>query len=303
MARRKPGKRIQSIPALLIWILLAGQLHCRTATAADLKPGLNELTFKDGQFYCLYVPPKVLKAPEGARILVAVHGYTGQQTDEKGRRRVRQAAERWSKSAQLEGWIVLAPHFDETRFNRRYQTMNTSGLRADVRLHQLVEDIERMLPGIKTDKLLLFGFSGGGQFVHRYAAFHPERVDRAVVGAPGWYTWPDPTLTYPVGTRSKYLPKDLKPKMCELSGLDLMVIVGDKDVNAGAFREKYGDHNLLELQGEGRVYRAQNWVAAMREYAAEHDCPFNIKLEIVPFTGHKINTKLLNASADFLSEK
>jgi pimeloyl-ACP methyl ester carboxylesterase len=306
MAQQKPGDRTLCIFALLVGILLAGQLHCHAAfaeTDTNLKAGLNELTFKDGQFYCLYVPPKVLKAPEGVRILVSVHGYTGQEDNEKGRKIVRRTAERWAKLAQKEGWVVLAPHFDETRFNRRYQTLNTGGLRADVRLHQLIEKTEKMLPGIKTDKLLLFGFSGGGQFVHRYAAFHPERVDRAVVGAPGWYTWPDPSLTYPVGTRSKYLPKGLKPKMCELCGLDLLVIVGDMDLTAGAFEKKYGDHNLLELQGEGRVYRAQNWVDAMREYAGEHDCPFNIKLEIVPFTGHKINTKLLNTSADFLSGK
>jgi pimeloyl-ACP methyl ester carboxylesterase len=304
MARQKLGDRKFLIPALLIGILLAGQLHCHTAfaeTDTNLRAGLNELNFKDGQLYYLYVPPKVLKIPEGAKILVAVHGYNGQKADEKGRRNVRRTAERWSKSAQIEGWVVLAPHFDETRFNRRYQTMNTRGLRADARLHQLVEETEKMLSGIKTDKLLLFGFSGGGQFVHRYAAFNPERVDRAVAGAPGWYTWPDPWRSYPVGTGSKYLPKGLKPKMCKLCGLDLLVIVGDKDLNAGAFAEKYGDHNLLELQGEGRVHRARNWVDAMREYAAEHDCPYNITLEIVPFTGHKINTKLLNTSTDFLS--
>jgi pimeloyl-ACP methyl ester carboxylesterase len=305
MAQHKPGDRKLRIPALLIGILLAGQLHGHTAFAeadANLKAGLNELTFKDGQFYCLYVPPKVLKMPEGAKILVSVHGYGGQEINEKGRRSVRRAAERWSKQAQKEGWVVLAPHFDETRFSRRYQTLNTRGLRADIRLHQLVKETENMLPGVQTDKLLLFGFSGGGQFVHRYAAFHPERVDRAVAGAPGWYTWPDPSRSYPVGIKSKYLPKGLEPKICELCGLNLMVIVGDKDINASAFREKYGDHNLLELQGEGRVHRARNWVDAMRDYAAEHDCPFNIKLEIVPFTGHTTNTKLLNTSANFLSD-
>ena len=295
-------RRFSALTALAILASISLYQPAFAQGDGKLKAGLNELTFSDGQFYCLYVPTDVLRKPQRVRILVAVHGYSGQKDSERGRRKVREAAERWERLAEKEDLVVLAPHFDEERFDRRYQRLNPGGLRADLRLHELIDEVEKALPGITTNKLLLFGFSGGGQFVHRYAMFHPDRVDRAVAGAAGWYTWPDSSLPYPVGTGRRKLPRGVEPKICELCGLDLLVLVGEKDINASAFRKEYGDYDLLELQGEGRVHRARNWVAAMREYAAEHNCDFKITLQTVPHTGHKVNMKLRNKAADFLAE-
>jgi pimeloyl-ACP methyl ester carboxylesterase len=161
--------------------------------------------------------------------------------------------------------------------------------------------VGKALPGIETDKFFLFGFSGGGQFVHRYAMFHPDRIERAVAGSAGWYTWPDPSLPYPIGTDRGILPRRVEPKICELCGLDLLVFVGEKDIGMGGFLRRYKGYDLLELQGEGRVHRARNWVSAMRQYGAEHDCDFNIELEIFPNIGHRMNMKMRNRAADFLS--
>ena len=42
--------------------------------------------------------------------------------------------------------------------------------------------------------------------MYRYVAFHPERIERAVAGAPGWYMWPDPNLPYPIGALTNNWP-------------------------------------------------------------------------------------------------
>ena len=48
----------------------------------------------------------------------------------------------------------------------------------------------------------MIGHSAGGQFIHRFLLFHDSPyVDRAVVGAPGWFTFPDPSQPYPYGLK------------------------------------------------------------------------------------------------------
>jgi poly(3-hydroxybutyrate) depolymerase len=83
----------------------------------EIKEGINRFTFYDGQFFCLYVPEAVVSSRETAKILVSVHGYTGRKLDSKGRARVLRYAEYWRDLADKNGWVVLAPHFDEKRFS------------------------------------------------------------------------------------------------------------------------------------------------------------------------------------------
>jgi len=304
--RRLLRNRRCRISTLPIAILLVGGLLRTAAFAeegAELKVGLNELWFKDGQYYCLYVPEEVLENPRGAKILVSIHDRPGEGETGKGSRPARAAAERFAPLANKMGWVVLAPNFDEERFGSQYQQLNFGGLRADARLDRLVSETRSLLRGVKTNRLLLFGFSSGGEFVHRYAMFHPGRVDKAVVAASGWYTWPDPSLTYPVGTSPEGLPMGVEPEICELCGLDLLVLVGEKDVSADALAEEYEEYNLLDLQGDGRVERAENWVETMRGYAAENDCDFSIELKIVPRAGHIFIPRIRGHAAKFLSGK
>jgi len=173
-------------------------------SALSLEAGINELYYDDGQRYFLYVPASVLQNPAGAHILAAIHGYSGRKNNSEGIETVKKNALRWSSLADEHGWVVLSPHFDEFRFNDDYQRLNFSlvGVRADLRLNELIKETARRIPGVNSDKIYLFGFSGGGQFVHRYAAFYPERILRAVAGAAGWYLWPDKDLLLGIAVRN-----------------------------------------------------------------------------------------------------
>jgi pimeloyl-ACP methyl ester carboxylesterase len=203
--------------------------------------------------------------------------------------------------AESNGWVVLAPHFDEKRFRNDYQRLNLSGLRADIRLNDLIEETGRLLPGIPTQRFLLFGFSGGGQFVHRYVAFNPERIERAVCGAPGWYMWPDPALPYPLGVSPNGLPGVIIPRLRALCGANFLLLVGERDFTQGTFRRRHNQYDLTRLQGEGRKQRAQRWVAAMRQFAETGHCNFRMAFKVVPGTAHRVNPRFLEHAGRFLS--
>jgi hypothetical protein len=202
--------------------------------------------------------------------------------------------------ADRNGWVVLAPHFDEERFGNDYQRFNLPGLRADVRLNDLVEEAAKLIPGVLSERFLMFGFSGGGQFVHRYIAFNPGRVERAVCAAPGWYMWPDWSLPYPLGIAPNSFPDDLRPQLRGLCKANLLVVVGENDSSQGTFRKSYKGHNLVTSQGWGRKERAENWIAALKQYAEREASPFRVALKVIPKTGHANYQGLLECAGKYL---
>ncbi len=292
--------------AISIVLVAACALLCHSAPSAlaSVNSGLSELFYSDGQRYFLYVPDSVLHNPEEAHILAAIHGYSGRIDDADGISKVRNTALKWASLAEEYGWVVLAPHFDEDRFNDAYQQLNLSvfgiGVRSDLRLNDLVEEVSQLIPGINSQKVYLFGFSGGGQFVHRYTAFHPERVLRAVAAGAGWYMWPDDGIPYPVGTATLLNKAD--PKMDELLTSDLLVLVGTEDTTDSSFRETYGFYDLMKMQGATRWERARNWVSELRQIARESDIRASVQLGYAASTGHSISYTLKKIAHDYLTE-
>lgn len=83
------------------------------------------------------------------------------------------------------GIAVVAPLFPRTF--KGYQVLSGSGTlpAADVAFDWMLADARARF-GLPQSRMHVFGFSGGGQFVHRYALKHPGRIARAVIGAAGW---------------------------------------------------------------------------------------------------------------------
>jgi len=102
---------------LLSAALLAALLAALTTSAAALGPGLHEAQHADGQLYYVYVSAAAARTPDTAPVLAAIHGYSSRLLTDEARARVRRTAERWSALADKQGWVVLAPHFDESRFD------------------------------------------------------------------------------------------------------------------------------------------------------------------------------------------
>lgn len=215
------------------------------------------------QGYYLYVPRNLEKA---APVFVTVHGIS---------RNAKEHAERFAPFAERYGVVVVAPRFGRKRFPR-YQclTADRHGHRPDAVLDDIVAEVRRAL-GLADSGLYLFGFSGGGQFVHRYLMAKPAKVERAVVGAAGWYTFPDVRKRYPRGTRVREgRSPELDPAYLRVP---IAVVVGDGDVERNAALNQ--SPRIDRQQGATRLERGRNWVMAMRRAARAEglDTPYRFQ--------------------------
>ncbi|CAN7369925.1 alpha/beta hydrolase [Devosia sp. LjRoot3] len=156
---------------------------------------------KDSRFsYCLYVPPGYHRDEvKSARLVVAVHGT--KRTAEGYR-------DAFASLAEETGCVVLAPLFpmgvyapysEAPEEQHNYKYLEYKGLRFDEILIAMVEEVRAALNKLEP-QFLLFGFSGGGQFVHRFYYLHPDHLLGVSVGAPGSVTRIDPAVEWWPGT-------------------------------------------------------------------------------------------------------
>ncbi|CAF1107494.1 unnamed protein product [Didymodactylos carnosus] len=89
---------------------------------------------------------------------------------------------------------------------------SSTNRRYDLLLLDMIDEITIKNTNIDTRKFLLHGYSAGGQFVHRFAYLHANRLLALSVGAPGSITLIDESRAWPSGTK------------------DLSTIFGDVDV-------------------------------------------------------------------------
>ena len=228
----------------------------RIASAALTRGVILERVLEDdpGQRYYLYVPSagELAHAP----MLVTVHGIS---------RNARTHVRHYAALAEQLGVIVVAPRFGKKRFPD-YQRLGRAGRgeRADRMLDRILAEVGRAT-GARADRLHLFGYSGGGQFVHRYAMAYPERVAAIAIGAAGWYTFPDPEWRYPYGIKPSPALPDLHFDIGRFLRIPACVLVGeDDDVRDAALRQS---DRLDRQQGATRFERGRRWVEAMNAAA------------------------------------
>ncbi|WP_052599717.1 alpha/beta hydrolase [Aureispira sp. CCB-QB1] len=269
--------------------------------ALPQKKGIQKKKYIDGQVYYLYVPQAVAENPEiGTTILAVIHGYTGQANGIKGQNIALKNMKRFIPYAEQHNTLLIAPHFSEKIFDSDYQRFNLDATRSDIRLIDLIQITKNTFPNLQDKKIKLFGFSGGGQFVHRFCAFHPLRVHKAVASGSGWYMWPDWTIDYPLGVNLRKF-SNTKPINLDLfTQCQLLVLVGEQDIRQGSFRDDYKDFDLNNMQGNDRVSRARQWVLAMEKYAASKGLTSNILLKTVPETEHRTTNTLMKSAFNFL---
>jgi len=220
---------------------------------------LRSLGQDPSQQYLLYVPPR---AVPGAHIFVTVHGIS---------RNLEEHATLFAPFAEEHGVVLVAPFFTRDR-NDGYQRLEKgkAGQRADLILNAIIDEVSNTL-GADGRKFYLFGFSGGAQFAHRYAMAHPDRVFGVVVGAAGWYTFPDPKTPYPYGLGASSERSNLRFDPGRFLHVPFTVLVGGDDVQGG---ESLRRNEFVDVQqGTTRLERARRWVDAMNRAAKSRGLP------------------------------
>jgi pimeloyl-ACP methyl ester carboxylesterase len=204
--------------------------------------------------------------------LVAVHGIS--------RNAERQLAV-FQRLSESSGRLLIAPLFDKARY-QGYQRIKPGRLAADRALICLLETLSRDC-GQECGRIALFGFSGGAQFAHRFALFHPERVAQLALASAGWYSFPTENAPFPygVGRRGARAPA---VRLGAFLAIPKLLLVGEND------RER--DPSLRAKpavdirQGADRLERARRWQAALEAAARRLGVKAPLQLATLPQSGH-----------------
>lgn len=147
--------------------------------------------------YCAYVPEDYDEdGTDTWPLAVIVHGT------ERGMQAYRDG---FADFAEKHGVIVLAPLFPvgitEPGELSSYKLMRVGDLHYDAIMLAMIAEMQAKYR-IEGDRVLMYGFSGGGHFTHRFLYLHPDRLLAASIGAPGIVTLLDFDHDYWVGVRN-----------------------------------------------------------------------------------------------------
>ncbi len=216
----------------------------------------------------------------------------------------------WIDKANEKGFMVFAPEFSEALYpggdaynlgnvfvdgdNPSPGTLNAEPLWTYSVVEPLFVNLKTGMASERT-QYELYGHSAGAQFVHRLVLLKPEgSYGRIVVSAAGWYTVPDPQISFPYGiAQSPVENADLSP----FFGRELQVLVGeaDKDPNAPALRR----NDIADRQGTTRLARAAYFFQRSQALAQDRGQAFRWEYQTLPGVGHDY-VATSRAAADWL---
>jgi poly(3-hydroxybutyrate) depolymerase len=226
--------------------------------------------------YLLYVP-KQLKDDDKAPLLVVQHGTA--RTAAKYRDHLKPFADE-------HGVVILTPIFPAGLIDpndlHNFKFIEYQGIRYDEVLLSMVAEVAERYP-VDGDAFYLHGFSGGGQFTHRFLYLHPDRLAGASIGAPGRITQLDDSLPWWLGT------KDFEKRFGQpidfeaLRRVPVLMVVGDQDVDTWEINNP-GEPNWMdgaEKTGDTRIERLRT---LERNFAAHG---IDVRFALVPGVAHR----------------
>lgn len=213
--------------------------------------------------YCTYVPHHIGKP--GARpmqLVVVMHG-TG--------RAFVNYREAFSGFAKWNDCIVLCPLFpagvrgDGNRDG--FKHLVEADIRYDRILLDMVAEVGEKF-GCDFSRFALFGYSGGGQFVNRFAMLHPEHLWAVSIGAPGSVTLIDPQQGWWVGTQD-FEVRFGKPMNLEaLRRLPVHMIAGKADIETWEITHREGGKFFMAGANDAGRTRPERLETLRRSFEA-----------------------------------
>jgi dienelactone hydrolase len=238
--------------------------------------------------YSLYIPPRRDGDPERYRLVVMQHGTARTAT------RYRDAMIGFAEEQRV---VVLAPLFPAGIIDpddlHNFKFLDYRGIRFDLVLLAMVDEVSRRVP-LDAERFLLHGFSGGGQFVHRFLYAHPHRLLAASIGAPGRVTLLDDTTPWWLGTQDFARRFGRAPDIAEIRKVPIQLVVGDLDVEGWEINNPEDSNWVpgLEKQGRTRIERLRTLQANLAEHGID------TRFDLVEGAGHE-GVKVIGQVCDF----
>jgi pimeloyl-ACP methyl ester carboxylesterase len=161
--------------------------------------------------------------PTGVLLLMPGYNGAGDSMFDEG----------WCRFADEHALVLLAPTFqtspEQLKRNQGYYYPEQGSGR---QLEMALAEINRRT-GVETDQIMIFGFSAGAHFAHRFALWKPERVRAFVAYSAGW--WSDPSES--------------------LRQVPALIMCGESDSRHGATREFFEKAMVLDLPWMWRSYK------------------------------------------------
>ena len=241
--------------------------------------------------YTLHTPPHFFDDPSGYKLIVAVHGSG---------RAAAAYRDAFASFADRNRCVVLAPLFPiglrGDGYEDGYKDMVEGDIRYDQLLLEMVADVEEA-SGHSFGRFHLFGFSGGGQFAHRFYYLNPGRLASVSIGAPGAVTRLDTTRDWWLGTRNIQSIFGTVLQVDTLREVAVQMVVGSEDLVDFVIPQRM--KALIASLGPigcNRVERLQ----LLKSNFEDHG--IRVQFDIVPGVGHE-GLKTAGAVQAFLQSR
>jgi predicted esterase len=232
--------------------------------------------------------PSAATARQPLTVLVALHGMGGNGTD---------FSRKLIEHADRRGWLLVAPTI-KYRDWRNPEEVRRDGAEYLPALKGVLDDLSNQTGLTLHERVLLYGFSRGGQAAHRFAFMYPEASRGVAALSSGTYTLPkkqiqrgadEALLRFPYGVADleQYMGKPFDPAAVRQVGFWLGVGAND---NLASDLPRQWDAYI----GSTRVERARAFSRALEEMGA------NAELRIFPNASHEVTDEMRAQAVDFL---
>lgn len=228
--------------------------------------------------YYLYVP-KAFEFDRSSdyRLCVVVHG-TGRTPNVY--------RDLFASFADANRSIIVAPLFPagiiEPGELANYKFIAFHDIRYDQVLNGIVEEVAARFR-LAERRFLLFGYSGGGHFAHRYAYLHPARLLGLSIGAPGMVTLVDDALPWWRGIADLEARFRVQLDLETLRRVPIQMVVGEKDTETWEITIQPSSRFWMDGANDAGRTRIDRLVT-LRDNFIRHGIP--VRFDLVQGVGH-----------------
>ena len=239
----------------------------------------------------LYKLPEIIN--NDTKVLFIIHG---------GYRDPKRYIQPWLEKTNNKNVILIAP-----KFTREYYP-NYVFLEKSDKNGNLVQDESKTLINsissfytlfkskynLSDNNYMIFGYSGGSQFVHRYMMYSLDKnIDKAVIGGAPYYTFLN-DASFPYGVKNMPLSRE---RYEWLLSRELLFLQGDKDI-----KPNYVNNESVQQQGSNRFSRGNAYFKNLVTFAETNNMPFRWRYKVIEGAEHKMELFVDEAHAFLLSE-
>ena len=248
---------------------------------------------KDSRFaYTLYVPEAIEDSARAVDLVVSLHGST---------RAMEVYRNGFAEFGRWNDCVILSPLFPVGVLGDNngdgYKQLVEGDIRYDHVLLDMVACVGQRY-GRRFDTFALFGYSGGGQFTHRFCYLHPEKLWAASIGAPGSVTLLDADQDWWVGVRDIAQRFGKPLNLPALQQLPVHMVVGDADLQTWEITHRTGSKHYMAGANDAGRTRPERLVALKASFEA---AGVQVHFDLLPNVAHQ-GIKAMPAAQDFFAK-